>query len=152
MELPDAVTRASRAARSWLGRDRGVGAVRDGISRSPWNTPASLRLNGNLRVAGDDILEMACEQLLLSLQADAEDGVVSVDFAEATAPLAAECAAATGVELEPEADTWVGKADTLPTLRLVQEYLDQDCHVLRMLDDKGQRAEVHDPLVLFKGR
>ena len=99
--------------------------------------PASLRVTGRVSAVADAVLELQCAQVVLSLEGQDET-------------LVSACAQATGLELEPWADEWIG-AQPLPALRLAQLYLDQDCHVVRLSEDAAEQGQgQRDPVVLFK--
>lgn len=95
------------------------------------NTDAavSVCLTGNLTVAADDELELACDQLGLAQVEDSDEA--------GAAALVAACEAALGITLsvgssdvQPGLARWNAEPP-LPKLRLSQLYLDQELHVVR---------------------
>ena len=98
--------------------------------------PAELRLTGHVSVSGDAELTLTCESLAITAADEAE-----ADKAEA---MVATTAAAAGLTLERSADgSALAAVEPLPTVRLGQLYLDQDCHIV-----KAQSGG--EPFVLYR--
>ena len=98
-------------------------------------TAVTVELSGTVSDATDDVLELACDRV--KLEGSSEDAAKLVSDAM-------------GWTIDSEGLV----SSALPTLRLAQLYLDQDCHIVGPLAegaaDDDEDARRRRPLVLFK--
>ena len=100
---------------------------------------ATLCIDGRVAAASDDVLALACDHAALSLSSPSDEAGTIV----------ATCAKAAGLALQSADGAWVASTP-LPTLQITQLYLDQDCHIVRVLGSEAEGEGNAQPLVLFK--